>query len=73
MAATLKGHQRYWGDVAVYGDYLPWGVHRAGGGGLSTYPEHSGRILDLKDGKANSSDYFRGRIEPELPDGSSLP
>ena len=32
LAPVFKQHDRYWGDIAVFGDYLPWNVHRANGG-----------------------------------------
>ena len=48
---------------------MPWGVHLANGGNKASYPEFSGRILDLKDGKDNATPYFNERIEPELQDG----
>jgi adenine/guanine phosphoribosyltransferase-like PRPP-binding protein len=66
----LKGHDRFWGGkVAVYGDYRPWGVHKENGGTREDYPEHSKRILDLKDGKDAAVTHFKGMIEPELGDG----
>jgi predicted amidophosphoribosyltransferase len=69
VTAVFKQHARYWADIAVYGDYLPWGVHRQNGGDMSNYPTHSGKILDLKDDKNNADAYFAGLIEPELRDG----
>jgi predicted amidophosphoribosyltransferase len=69
---VFKNHERYWGDIAVYGDYLPWNVHKAAGGNRSNYPSHSGKILDLKDGKANSAAPFKELVEPELQDGIAI-
>ena len=63
---VLKDHGRYWGKIAVFGDYLPWSVHRANGGDRSTFPAHSGRILDLKDRSPNAVAHFRNLIEPEI-------
>jgi hypothetical protein len=51
LGAILKKHDRYWAGIAVYGDYMPWSAHKEMGGDGSNYPAHSGRILDLKDGK----------------------
>lgn len=68
MGAILKKHDRYWGGIAVYGDYLPWSAHKEMGGDGSNYPEHSGRILDLKDGKDGAATHFAEMIEPELAD-----
>ncbi len=73
MSPVLRNHARFWGDgIAVYGDYRPWGVHKAAGGDKSNYPEHSGRILDLKDGKAVGVAYFKDRIAPGLCDGVAV-
>jgi predicted amidophosphoribosyltransferase len=70
MPAVLKQHERYyWRNVAVYGDYKPWSVHKEEGGVRSDYPEHSGRILDLKEGKPEAVTHFAAVIEPELADG----
>jgi phosphoribosylpyrophosphate synthetase len=69
VSAVFKKHERYWDHIAVYGDYLPWNVHRQNGGDGSNYPEHSGRILDLKDDKEGAADHFKNLIEPELKEG----
>jgi predicted amidophosphoribosyltransferase len=69
MAPVLKGHERYWGKVAIYGDYKPWSIHKESGGDGSNYPAHSGRILDLKEGKVAAVSHFAEIIEPELADG----
>jgi predicted amidophosphoribosyltransferase len=62
----LKEHERYWDGIAVFGDYLPWNVHKAQGGDRSDYPEHSGRILDLKDGSAKAAAHFGGLVAETL-------
>lgn len=64
----LKKHERYWGQVAIYGDYKPYNAHLAQGGDYMNYPAHSGRILDLKDDKAGAPRHFADMIEPELSD-----
>lgn len=69
MSRIFRKHERYWSTIAVYGDYLPWGVHRSAGGDRSNYPEYSGKILDLKDGKDAGVAYFRDQIATELMDG----
>lgn len=68
MAPIFKKHDRYWGEIAVFGDYLPWNVHRAGGGDRSDYPQNSGRILDLKDGSAKAAVHFGEIVAKELAD-----
>jgi predicted amidophosphoribosyltransferase len=65
---VLKNHKLFWGNVAIYGDYKPWTAHKNEGGDGSSYPAHSGRILDLKDDKAGAVDHFGDMIEPELSD-----
>jgi predicted amidophosphoribosyltransferase len=67
MVLTLKGHKRFWAGIAIFGDYKPWSAHKEDGGDGSNYPEHSGRILDLKDGKASAVNHFAAMIEPTLP------
>ena len=67
--AILNKHGRYWGKVAIWGDYKPYGLHKDQGGNSTNYPAHSGRILDLEDDKAGAVDYFADMIEPELSDG----
>jgi hypothetical protein len=44
--AILKKHDRYWGEVAIWGDYKPYGLHKNQGGDSTNYPAHSGRILE---------------------------
>jgi pyrimidine operon attenuation protein/uracil phosphoribosyltransferase len=68
MPAVLKQHDRYWGQIAIYGDYKAYKVHKAQGGLSSDYPAHSKRILDLKDGRAGAVTHFKDIIEPELED-----
>ena len=74
MPQVLKNHERYWGGgwLAVFGDYRPWGVHRQAGGTRDDYPEHSGRILDLKGGNTDAVAHFKAQIEPELADGIAI-
>jgi predicted amidophosphoribosyltransferase len=72
--SAIKDHDRYWGGnwLAVFGDYMPWGVHTQNGGTKETYPPHSGRVLDLKDGKAEAVTYMAGLIRPKLRDGVTI-
>jgi hypothetical protein len=73
VSRILKNHGQYWGNwLAIYGQYLPWGVHKQNGGTKENYPAHSGRILDLKDGDAAAVATFKAQIEPELPDGIAI-
>jgi hypothetical protein len=69
MTAVLKRHERYWGNVAIYGDYKPWTAHKEAGGDWSNFDEHSRHILSLKNGNDASARYFADMIEPELGDG----
>jgi predicted amidophosphoribosyltransferase len=46
------------GTIVSLGEYRPWTWHKEQGGNGRDYPEHSGRILDLKSKKAGSTDYF---------------
>jgi hypothetical protein len=68
LAPVFKKHDRFWGEIAVFGDYLPWTVHRANGGDRSDYPQNSGRILDLKDGSAKAAVHFGTVVGGELAD-----
>lgn len=45
-------------DIVVLGPYRPWSYHKEHGGDGGSYPEHSGRILDVKSGQARGIDYF---------------
>ena len=72
MAPVLKGHERFWGTIAVFGDYLPWNVHVANGGDRGNYPPHSGRILDLKEEKQSAVRHFADMLRPEFPDNISI-
>jgi hypothetical protein len=67
MPSPLKDHTDFWGAVATFGDYKPYGVHKADGGEWTNYPEHSGNILSLKKGKEWAIRHFAEMIEPELP------
>jgi predicted amidophosphoribosyltransferase len=58
--------------MAVFGDYMPWGVHKSMGGDRSTYPKHSGLILDLKEARPSAVEHFRAMIEPELPENIAI-
>lgn len=58
--------------IVAYGSYKPWSWHKMEGGDGSNYPEFSGRILDLKEGKAHAVEYFRERVEPDLGNGFAI-
>lgn len=70
--SVFKKHEGYWSGIAFYGNYIPWGVHKERGGDASNYDTYSGRILDLKDGKASAIKYFKDLVEPELADGIAI-
>ena len=73
MAPIFNDPNRSKGEMIVaYGSYKPWSWHKAEGGDSSNYPEFSGRILDLKEGKAHAVKYFWERVEPELGDGFAI-
>lgn len=44
--------------IFVLGEYRPWGYHKDCGGTGSDYPEHSGRILDVKFMRPRGFPYF---------------
>ena len=67
--AILESHDKFWGKVAIWGQYKPYSLHKEQGGDSSNYPGHSGKILDLKDDKAGAVHYFADLIEPELSAG----
>ena len=48
----------------AFGEYHPWGQHKAMGGDGSNYPTFSGKILDLKDKKNGGIIYFFNIVEP---------
>jgi predicted amidophosphoribosyltransferase len=45
-------------DIIVLGPYRPWGYHKEMGGSGNDYPEHSGKILDLKQARPQGINYF---------------
>ncbi|MCC8966718.1 hypothetical protein H8A95_31435 [Bradyrhizobium sp. Pear76] len=51
-------------EISAFGEYMPWGRHKAMGGDGSNYPTYSGKILDLKDKKDRGIVYFFNLIEP---------
>lgn len=53
-------------NIAILGDYRPWWYHKEQGGDGSTYPSHSGRILDVKDGNAGGIEHFSAFIAPRM-------
>lgn len=66
MGQALKDGIRQWNNIAVFGDYLPWVVHKNNGGEKANYPIHSGKILDLKDGHESAVTHFADMIAPQL-------
>jgi hypothetical protein len=53
-------------DIICLGPYRPWSYHKANGGDGGDYPEHSGRVLDLKENKAVGVTYFFDYMRPKL-------
>jgi predicted amidophosphoribosyltransferase len=53
-------------DIIVLGAYRPWTHHKDMGGDSSNYPRHSGRILDLKENRAQGINYFYDYMQPKL-------
>ena len=59
-------------EITVLGTYRPWGYHKEMGGDGSSYPEHSGRILDLKQAQARGINYFFDYMQPKLKSPDAL-
>lgn len=57
----LQGH-----EIVILGPYRPWGHHKECGGTSSGYPEHSGRILDVKQNQARGINYFYSFMQPRV-------
>jgi hypothetical protein len=57
------------GEVAAFGTYKSWYWHKLEGGDRSTFPEYSGKILDLKEGRPSATAFFHTHINPELSTG----
>jgi predicted amidophosphoribosyltransferase len=51
-------------EISAFGEYLPYGRHKAMGGDSTNYPTYSKKILDLKDKKHGGIVYFYGIAEP---------
>jgi hypothetical protein len=56
-------------DIIVLGPYRPWGYHKETGGDGNSYPEHSGRILDVKKGYPRGINYFFNFMAPKMKFG----
>ncbi|RJT22093.1 hypothetical protein D3227_39585 [Mesorhizobium waimense] len=64
---TLGNH-----SIVSLGSYKPWNVHRAEGGDRSSYPAHSGYVLDIKDNAAIGVKHFAKILGPELKDNIAM-
>ena len=54
-------------EIISYGDYKPYGWHKhVEGGDSSNYPEHSRRILDVKEGKPRGVEHFARLLGDDL-------
>lgn len=58
--------------IYALGKYLPWRHHRNMGGDSFSYPEHSGKLLDLKDGKERGLIYCQKVLTAEIKTNISL-
>lgn len=73
MAPIFNDPNRAAGQVILaYGSYKPYSWHKMEGGDSTNYPSYSGRILDLKEGKAQAIRNFAELIEPDLGQGFSI-
>lgn len=74
MGTFFKDEKRFKGQTIVtFGSYKPYSWHtQIDGGSSSNYPEYSGKILDLKEGKQLAVDYFYEHIKDELMDGFAI-
>jgi hypothetical protein len=59
-------------EISAFGEYHPWGQHKAQGGDGSNYPMFSGKILDLKDKKEGGIGYFYNIVEPAIQKNVAL-
>ena len=53
-------------EIATLGPFIPWGLHKDQGGDAASYPEHSGRILDVKSGQEAGLQYFADYMAPRI-------
>lgn len=53
-------------DILILGPYRPWNYHKSNGGDVGNYPSHSGKILDIKQGKVSGIEYFHTYLSPRL-------
>ncbi|WP_162875572.1 phosphoribosyltransferase [Sphingomonas crusticola] len=53
-------------EIATLGAFKPWGLHKDEGGDGASYPEHSGRILDVKSGQEAGLHYFIDFMAPRI-------
>ncbi len=73
MAPIFKDPGKNWGrEIVSYGPYKPWNVHVAEGGDRSNYPEHSGKVLDVKDGYGRGINHFSDLVEKDLGEGFAV-
>jgi hypothetical protein len=51
-------------EISAFGEYRPYGRHKAMGGDSTNYPTYSKKLLDLKDKKHGGIIYFYDIVEP---------
>jgi predicted amidophosphoribosyltransferase len=59
-------------EIYSYGSYKPYWIHKEEGGDSSTYPEHSGKVLDVKDGYPRGINHFAALLEKDLGDDFAI-
>ena len=58
--------------IYAYGTYRPWSWHKSFGGDWSSYPAHSGKLLDLKKNDARAVQYFFNIVVPTINSGIAI-
>jgi predicted amidophosphoribosyltransferase len=73
VAPVFRDPKRFKGqEIVSLGPYKPWHFHKEEGGDRSTYPAHSGKVLDVKDGYPRGIKHFAELLEKDLGDGFAI-
>jgi hypothetical protein len=66
MSRLFLNNFKNYGDaeISAFGEYCPYGRHKAMGGDWTNYPTYSGKLLDLKDKRNGGILYFFNIVEP---------